>query len=47
MLAPDCTSINEIRSKLKQEGFESVQEHLQGASIQRQLKLKLAVKQPA
>jgi hypothetical protein len=44
LLAPDCTTIDEIRSKLKQEGCESVQEHLQGASIQRQLKLMLATK---
>lgn len=43
-LAPDCTTIDEIRSKLKREGFESVQEHLQGASIQRQLRLMLATK---
>lgn len=43
-LAPKCTTIDEIRSKLKHEGFESVQEHLQGASIQRQLKLILATK---
>lgn len=43
-LAPNCTTIDEIRSKLKHEGFDSVQEHLQGASIQRQLKLILAIK---
>jgi hypothetical protein len=40
-LAPDCTLIEEIRSKLKAEGHESIQEHLQGNSIQKQLRLTL------
>lgn len=40
-LAPDCTSIDEIRSRLKREGREAIDEHLQGSSIQKQLKLTL------
>jgi hypothetical protein len=40
-LAPDCTSIDEIRLKLKQEGYDAVQEHLQGSSIQKELRLRL------
>jgi hypothetical protein len=43
-LAPDCTSIAEIRSKLRREGYDEVGEHLQGGSIQRDLRLKLGGK---
>jgi hypothetical protein len=43
-LAPDCTSIDEIRSKLRREGYDEVGEHLQGGSIQRDLRLKLGGK---
>jgi hypothetical protein len=37
-LAPECTSIDEVRRKLKQEGYSAVDEHLQGSSIQDDLK---------
>ena len=40
-LAPECKSIDEIRSRLKKEGHLCVQEHLQGSSIQNELKVKL------
>lgn len=40
-IAPDCTSIDEIRSRLKKEGRNAVDEHLQGNSIQKQLKMRL------
>jgi hypothetical protein len=40
-IAPECQSIDEIRSKLKKEGFENVLEHLQGSAIQKELKLRL------
>jgi hypothetical protein len=43
-IAPECRSIDEIRSKLRQEGHASVQEHLQGSSIQKELKLRLGGK---
>jgi hypothetical protein len=32
-LAPECTSLEEIRYKLKKERYSSVEEHLQGGSI--------------
>ncbi len=37
-LAPECTRIDDIRRKLKQEGNSAVDEHLQGSSIQNDLK---------
>lgn len=37
-LAPDCRSIDEIRSKLRREQHLSVEEHLTGASIKASLK---------
>ena len=40
-LAPDCTSVDEIRQKLKKEGFASVEDHLAGGSIQKELKARL------
>lgn len=40
-LAPDCSTIDEIRAKLKKEGFENVLEHLQGSGIQKELKSRL------
>ena len=40
-LAPECTSIGEIRFKLKREGYAAVNEHLQGSSVQNDLKLLL------
>lgn len=40
-LAPKCTSIGEIRFRLKREGHNAVDEHLQGNSIQNDLKLLL------
>lgn len=40
-IAPECSTIDEIRAKLKSEGFENVHEHLQGGSIQRELRKRL------
>jgi hypothetical protein len=40
-IAPDCASVDEIRSRLKKEGYESVQEHLQGNAIQKELRARL------
>jgi hypothetical protein len=40
-LAPKCTSIGELGLKLKREGHSAVDEHLQGSSIQNDLKLLL------
>ena len=37
-LAPECTSLDELRYKLKKERYSSVDEHLQGGSIQTALK---------
>jgi hypothetical protein len=41
-IAPECRSVDEIRIKLKKEGHVNVDEHLQGSSIQKDLKLKLS-----
>lgn len=30
-LAPECTSVDDVRRKLKQEGYSAVDEHLQGS----------------
>lgn len=30
-LAPECTSIDHVRRKLKQEGYSAVDEHVQGS----------------
>jgi hypothetical protein len=40
-LAPECTTIGEIRFRLKREGYSAVDEHLQGSSVQNDLKLLL------
>jgi hypothetical protein len=37
-LAPECATIDEIRLKLKREGYSEVENHLQGSSIQKDLK---------
>ena len=37
-LAPECMSLDELRYKLKKEGYSSVDEHLQGSSIQTDLR---------
>jgi hypothetical protein len=37
-LAPECTSLDEIRLKLKKEGYSDVDNHLEGGSIQKDLK---------
>lgn len=37
-VAPECTSLDELRYKLKTEGYSSVDEHLQGSSIRSDLK---------
>jgi hypothetical protein len=34
----DCATLDDIRSQLKRERFESVDAHLRGASISRQLR---------
>ena len=41
-LAPDVTSIDEIRSTLRREGYSNVDAHLGGASIKAELKRKFA-----
>jgi hypothetical protein len=43
-LAPECATIDELRAKLKAEGFESVQEHLHGESIKKELRARLGGK---
>ena len=40
-LAPECRSLDELRSKLKQEGYWSVNDHLAGSGIQAELKKRL------
>jgi hypothetical protein len=40
-LAPDCSTIDEIRARLKKEGLENVLEHLQGSGIQKELRSRL------
>jgi hypothetical protein len=37
-LAASCSSIEELRSKLRREGYGSVDEHLQGRSIRDELR---------
>lgn len=37
----DCTTVNEIRTRLKKEQCESVDAHLAGQTIQRQLRERL------
>ena len=37
-LAPDSTSIDDIRKTLRQEGYSNVDAHLSGASIKADLK---------
>ena len=44
-LAPECTSLEELRYKLKKERYSSVEEHLAGGSIQKDLKGLLAKRQ--
>lgn len=39
-----CHSVADIRKKLSEEGYESVDGHLHGATIQRQLKEALAAR---
>ena len=41
-LAPEATSIEDIRRALRREGYSSVDAHLEGASIKAQLKKKFA-----
>jgi hypothetical protein len=36
-LAPECSTIDEIRAKLKREGHSNIEAHLQGASIRKDL----------
>jgi hypothetical protein len=40
-LAPQCKTIDEIRIKLKNEGYANVVEHLQGLGIQKELRARL------
>ena len=37
-LAPECGSIDEIRRRLKREGYSAVDEHLQGHNLKLLLK---------
>lgn len=41
-LAPDFTSVEEIRKALRQEGYSNVDAHLAGASIRADLKKRFA-----
>lgn len=41
-LAPDSTSIDEIRKTLRQEGYANVDAHLAGSSIRADLKKRFA-----
>lgn len=41
-LAPDFSSIDDIRRALRQEGYSNVDAHLGGASIRAELKRKFA-----
>lgn len=41
-LAPDFSSIDEIRKALRQEGYSNVDAHLTGASIRADLKKRFA-----
>ena len=41
-LAPDSTSIDDIRKILRREGYSNVDAHLAGSSIKAELKRKLA-----
>jgi hypothetical protein len=41
-LAPEATSIDEIRKTLRQEGYSNVDAHLEGPSIKAQLKKRFA-----
>ena len=45
-LAPECTTIDDIRFKLKREGYSEVDNHLQRSSIQRDLK-RMLKRQPS
>jgi hypothetical protein len=36
-LAPECLSLDEIRAKLKREGYSNVVEHLSGGVIRKDL----------
>jgi hypothetical protein len=44
-LAPACRTVEEVRFKLKREGYSAVDDHLAGASVQKDIKrlLKKAV----
>lgn len=37
-LAPESTSLDELRQKLKREGYSQVDEHLSGAALRSDLK---------
>jgi len=41
-LAPDSTSIDDIRKALRREGYSNVDAHLEGASIKADLKKRFA-----
>jgi hypothetical protein len=36
-LAPECSSLDQIRAKLKREGYSSVTQHLSGSVIRKDL----------
>lgn len=38
-LAPECTSLEELRRKLKREGYSSVDDHVQGSLKKELLRL--------
>lgn len=37
-LAPECMTIDELKAKLRREGFEGIEAHLQGGSIRNELR---------
>ena len=43
-LAPECTSVDELRFKLRKEGHFNVDAHLQGGSIRKELTKRLKSK---
>lgn len=40
--AGSCRTVTDIRTQLKREQFDSVDAHLSGSSIQKQLKIRIA-----
>lgn len=45
-LAPEHTSVDDIRSALRREGYSNIDAHLSGASIRADLKKRFAAPRP-